>query len=216
MRLSEEEMLERRKEIIEGAFKLFCDKGIEAVKLKEIGQAVNIGEATIYRYFGNKENLVLEAFIMLWDMIMDNVYKHVMENPDYDSLSGFDQIKAWIDAFCYLYLDARDYVLFSYEAKVYLVRHNVKLNRQYQDALMHVWREVCVAALDKGQKDGSIPANRSSEDLFFAIWGSVRGYVAKIVIYDKLYEEGSPWESRYHIMRDGILCALSSGWEVNK
>lgn len=212
MRLTEAEMQERRKTMIQTAFRLFCDRGIENVSLSEIAKTAKVGENTLYRYFENKEKLVLEAFVKLWDTIMHDVEQTVEEVPNYDALSGYGQIRAWLEGFRHLYQNDKEFVLFSYEAKLYLLRHHIKLDRFQQDMLMQAFHGPCLAALEKGKADGSIPVTESSEDLFYAIWGSIRGYVVKIVIYGELYGDDSPWESRYEAMERGILCALSSGW----
>lgn len=212
MRLTEEDMQKRRENMIKTAFRLFCDQGIENTSMLEIAKKANVAENTLYRYFLNKETLVLEAFIRLWDTIMQNVEQIVESIPNYNRLTGYDQIRAWIDGFCHLYQTDREFVLFSYEAKLYLLRHHIKLDRVQQDTLMHSFRGPCLSALDRGKADGSIPTEEDSEDLFYAIWGAIRGYVVKIVIYDELYGEDSPWECRYKTMERGILSALSSGW----
>lgn len=212
MRLTEEEMQRRRETIIDTAFRLFSDYGIERVSLSKIAKTARVSENTIYRYFANKESLVLEAFVMLWDTIMQSVEQAVESIPNYDAMSGYGQVRVWIEGFRHLYQINQQFVLFSYEAKLYLLRQNIKLDKFHQDALMQSFRGPCLAALDKGKKDGSIPVKEDSEDLFYAIWGSIRGYVVKIVIYGELYGEDSPWESRYQVMENGILSALSSGW----
>lgn len=194
------------------AFRLFCDRGIENVPMLEVAKKSQVGENTLYRYFGNKEQLVLEAFIKMWDSNMQNVEQIVEGVSNYDALTGYAQMRVWIEGFRYLYQVNKEFVLFSYEAKLYLLRQNIKLDRFQQDTLMQSYRGPCLAALEKGKKDGSIPTKENSEDLFYAIWGSIRGYVVKIVIYGELYGEDSPWESRYKVMEKGILSALSSGW----
>lgn len=215
MRLTEEDMQRRREVIIHNAFRMFCERGIDAVRLSEIAKKSRVSENTIYRYFENKETLVREAFIKLWGTIMSGVEENVENTLNYTQLSGLEQMRAWIEGFRHIYLFDKDFVLFSYEAKLYLLRHQVRLDKYQQDILMRTIRGPCLAALDKGKGDGSIPAIADSEDLFYAIWGAIRGYVAKIVIYDQLYGEDSPWESRYNTMEQGILCALSAGWKLS-
>lgn len=215
MRLTEEDMQRRREIIIYNAFQMFSQWGIEAVKLRDIAKQSRVSENTIYRYFENKENLVREAFIMLWGTIMSGVEENVENTVNYYGLSGFEQIRAWIEGFRTLYLVNKEIVLFSYEAKLYLLRHKIKLDKYQQDILMRTIRGPCLEALDKGKEDGSIPTVIDSQDLFYAIWGSVRGYVAKIVIYGELYGEDSPWESRYETMMEGLLSALSAGWKLS-
>lgn len=194
------------------AFHLFCQRGIEDVPLVEVARTAHVGETTIYRYFENKANLVLEAFIKLWDAIMGRLKQEVEETKDYPLLTGLQQMQVWLEAFRQLYLKNSDFVLFSYEAKLYLLRHGVRLNKSQQDVLMHAIKLPCLSALEKGMVDGTIPVNRDSEDIFYAVWGTVRGFIVKIVIYGHLCGEDSPWENRYQTMVDGILSALASGW----
>lgn len=212
MRLTKSEMQQRRETIILTAFHLFCKRGIDNVTLLEIAQTAKVGETTVYRYFENKTVLVLQAFVKLWDMIMKQVEDSVEDTPNYSEMSGYDQIAVWLDAFRQLYQYNEDFILFSYEAKLYLLRHKVILSRNYQDTLMQSVKEPCIAAFEKGRLDGSIPIKENSEDIFYAVWGTVRGYIVKIVIYDKLFHEGSPWKSRYSVMVKGVLSALRSGW----
>lgn len=212
MKLTEHEMKERRKTIIDTAFRLFCERGIEDVPLAEIAKEAKVGETTIYRYFDNKTTLVLEAFVILWDMIMSKVEQTVENTENYQLLTGFEQMAVWLDSFRQLYINNSDFILFSYEAKLYLLRHKIKLNRFQQDTLMQSIKGPCLAALEKGRKDGSIPVKQELEDIFYAVWGSIRGYIVKIAIYNELYGEDSPWESRYKIVEEGILTALKDGW----
>lgn len=214
MKLSQTEMQERRKTIVITAFRLFCLRGIDDVSLIEIAKEAGVGETTIYRYFENKTTLVTEAFIKLWDMIMGQIESAAQNYSGYDSLSGYDQISVWLDAFRQLYQNNSDFILFSYEAKLYLLRHKVLLDSFQQDSLMHFIKPPCLAALEKGKADGSIPIKENSEDIFYAMWGAIRGYIVKIVIYDVLYGEDSPWESRYPVIKKGILSSLKSGWDA--
>lgn len=213
MRISEGEMQVRRKRFIKVAFKLFCKHGIAQVSMEQIAKAAKIGENTIYRYFDNKETLVQEAFFRLWDAIMQKVERGAEGVADYDTLTGYEQVCVWIETFRRLYEENRDFIVFSYEAKLYLLRRNIKLDGVQQDVLMHSFREPCIAALEKGKADGSIAATADSEDMFYALWGSIRGYIVKIVIYGQLFGEESPWESRYDVLERGVLCSLHYGCE---
>lgn len=214
MKLTEAEIKRRRENIIMTAFHLFCERGIVDVTLLEIARASHVGETTMYRYFGTKTQLVLEAFVMLWDSIMSSVQESVENQEAYHALTGYEQISVWLDAFRQLYQNHADFILFSYEAKLYLLRNHINLNQSQQDVLMHAIKEPCIAALYKGMEDGTIPITDPPEDVFFALWGAVRGYIVKIVVYDALYGENSPWESRYTIMENGVLAALRAGWRV--
>lgn len=206
MRLTEKEMQQRREMIIMTAFRLFCSEGIEHVTIARIARESKVGETTVYRYFANKTELVLQTFLRVWDMIMTQVERTVESVAEYSDMSGYRQIETWLRAFQVLYSpSSEDFVLFSYEAKLYLVRQKVKLDLYCQDLLMHAVKGPCIAAFEKGKLDGSISSQLTGEDFFYTAWGAVRGYIVKIVIYGKLYGEDSPWKSRYLILTQSIL-----------
>ena len=213
MKITSQEKEQRKERIIQTAFQLFCEKGIEQVSLSDVAKQAKVGEASIYRYFKTKVQLVFYTLDFLWKEISATLEEGLEEIENFDLLTGYEQFKARIGCYKKLYTNNADYVLFSYEAKLYLRRNHVQLKKEEYDIMMVEMRERCMAALNKGKLDGSIPVEKDTEDLFYAIWGSVRGYIVKIVVYDTLFEGGGPWEQRYDVMEQGILCALKSGWK---
>ena len=212
MRLTEEDMKQRRNFIIENAYLLFSAKGIQTVNIREIAKASKVSENTIYRYFDNKEKLVLETLVYIWNHIMTEIEAEVIATDGYLSKNGFEQLKVWIQQLKKLYVQKKEFVLFSFEAKIHLLRHQEKLDAQHQNVMLARVHHGLIVAIDKGKTDGSIPTKENSEDIFYAIWGTLRGYIAKIVIYGELEDEDSPWEKRYDVVETGILCALKNGW----
>lgn len=216
MKITEEEIKKRKELIIETAFHLFCEKGIEKVTMSEIAKAAHVGDATIYRYFTNKPILVYNTLNVLWRKVGYTLEQQARETINYDSMTGIEQIYVQLENCQRLYLENSDYILFSYESKLYLVRNNINLTKEEYDGLMEAIKDPCVAALEKGKIDQTIPTTRKSEDLFFAIWGTIRGYIVKIVLYRSLCKDISIWESRYPLVVDGILSSLRTGWKSPK
>lgn len=214
MKITEEEKLVRKQRIEDTAFRMFCKRGIEQVRLSDIAKEANVGETTIYRYYTNKVQLVFNTLSILWKRIGMSLEESAEATENYEEMTGFDQLRIRLEGCKKLYLDNSDYVLFSYEAKLYLQRNGIQLTLEQYDRLMYEIKEPCISALNKGKLDGSISAKKDSEDLFYVIWGAVRGYVVKIVIYKALCEGGGPWESRYDLLEEGILCALKCGWDI--
>ena len=120
MRLTEAEIQERRKNIILVAFHLFCERGIEDVTLSEISHKAKVGEATVYRYFESKALLTLETFEKLWELLTEHANQEIKNVPGYWSMTGLEQVKIWLDSFWTFFLNKSDYILFSYEAVLYL------------------------------------------------------------------------------------------------
>jgi len=53
---------ETRQRIIEGALRLFADKGVDATSIRDIAASAAITEPAIYRHFKSKDDLVWEIF----------------------------------------------------------------------------------------------------------------------------------------------------------
>ena len=47
--------------ILDEATKLFFEKSITSVTMSDIASEIGVGEATLYRYFGKKQNLVIKV-----------------------------------------------------------------------------------------------------------------------------------------------------------
>ena len=71
----------RRASILQGAEKVFCEKGYHKATTKLVAKAAGVGEGTIYNYFGNKHDLVLA---LLEEMLMEPIKKIIIENPPQD------------------------------------------------------------------------------------------------------------------------------------
>ena len=52
-------MAANREDMMAEGFRLFSERGIEAVGMQEVADACHLGIATLYRYFRNKPELVL-------------------------------------------------------------------------------------------------------------------------------------------------------------
>ena len=58
----------RRNHILDRAIKLFCAHSIAEVKIKDVAEECNIGEATFYRYFSKRSSLVVACALKLSEM----------------------------------------------------------------------------------------------------------------------------------------------------
>ncbi|MGY8781818.1 MAG: TetR/AcrR family transcriptional regulator [Fidelibacterota bacterium] len=76
MSISERQLEERqmRKDrILEGALKVFKEKGLEGAKMDEIANSAGFGKATLYYYFKSKEDvfsaILNEGWIKIWESL---------------------------------------------------------------------------------------------------------------------------------------------------
>ncbi len=64
----ERRIARRRADILEAAMRVFAEKGIRQATTKEIAEAADIAEGTIYNYFANKDELVAAMLMQMGDI----------------------------------------------------------------------------------------------------------------------------------------------------
>lgn len=75
--------------VLENIKKLMLVKGIDTLSISDIAKEVNVGEATIYRYFTSKLNLVIQVGISLWKDIYLQLKTREKKSTGYLSVVGF-------------------------------------------------------------------------------------------------------------------------------
>ncbi|AUG57901.1 MAG TPA: TetR/AcrR family transcriptional regulator [Ruminiclostridium sp.] len=85
---------EKMKCIIDAAFELFNDYGINNVKITDIAKRANVSKVTIYNYFESKEGLVRQVFFCFADKQLEKVKKLVDSKLTFkEKLEEFYNIK---------------------------------------------------------------------------------------------------------------------------
>ena len=69
---------EKRKRIITSAVKIFGEKGFQNATIAEIARDAGIGDATIYEYFKNKEDMLLKIPVEITKELIPQINEHMM------------------------------------------------------------------------------------------------------------------------------------------
>ncbi len=72
-KVSPEYMLERRREILEAATKVFSKKGFHAATLDDVAAEAEVSKGSIYIHFDSKEAMI-DGLSELWQTIDDEVF----------------------------------------------------------------------------------------------------------------------------------------------
>ena len=86
-----------REKLIDVSKKLFLKNSIASVTIQDIAVKANIGEATVYRYFKKKINLVVACATSMSEEVTKD-YFIVNEND-----TGFEAIKRFYEIYSYVY-----------------------------------------------------------------------------------------------------------------
>lgn len=209
MKISESELAARKNRIVHRAFELFCEKGIDRVTMEEIARAAEVSVISVYRYFNTKAELLLITQRMLWKEVIQSVSDYIVKADDYDSKTGFEQIRSLINGFEDLYQKHREYLLFAAYYKLYLARERLRLRGSEYAEMLSPVRDMFLAALRRGMADGSLTIKGDPEDIFYCVWGILRGYVEEMTVYDKMLDGENAWTARFPYMRTMILNELN-------
>ncbi len=136
----------KREYIVESAKKLFLANSISEITIKDISIVCGLGEATIYRYFVNKENLVVAVSL--------SIQKEILGSPlDESNKNGLKQIRSFFELFKDIFVSHKNYYKFISEFDT-LYLNNIK-NKEYSLGLDGFY-ELFIKAYESGLKDESV------------------------------------------------------------
>lgn len=142
----------KRDYIVESAKKLFLSSSISEITIKDISSVSGIGEATIYRYFKNKENLVIAVSL--------SIQHDILKVQFLDESTGLEQIQNFFNLFKNIFLENKNYFKFIAEFDtVYLNNIKKQENKEYSLGLDEFY-EIFMKAYYKGLSDKSIKENK--------------------------------------------------------
>ena len=100
--------------IVEEALKLFLAKSIDEVTMSEIAKEVEIGDATLYRYFTKKQNIIVLSAIKLSKRVLDNYFT-------FDGLEDIEILRKFYSNFLNIFIEHREFYSFINEFDAYII-----------------------------------------------------------------------------------------------
>ncbi len=161
-----------RNHIIDTARILFLKNNINEVLISDVAKEAGVGEATIYRYFSKKQNLILEVAIKEWNDISEDF--NII-----DDTTGFNQIKIFYNLFLDIYKANKRFYSFIDELDSFiLVDKNINKS-EYQKALNNVFIRF-IEIYQKGIKDKSINEIDNIKLFYYATTHSLLSLAKKL------------------------------------
>lgn len=162
------EMAEKRALLLETAFNLFAENSIEAVNIAEIANAANIGVATVYRYFGVKQKLVIELGALKWRSFANEV-EVLFEAANGRNMTAYQELAFYFD--CYIELYQRHPKLLTFNSNFdQYIRHEHILPeelREYYDSVEHFAQKFSLLYA-KNANDHTLRPDITEQELFLS------------------------------------------------
>ena len=150
----------KRKFLIETATGLFLEHGIENITIEDIAKAANVGEMTIYRYFGKKQAIVCEAVMTLQNSVSQDFFKMDL------GVTGYEKLAIFYNSYLDVFKTRPNYFRFIREFDLLMIKEDDKNLEAYEDALAY-FKNAYMRAYELGLKDQSVRVLSDLELFYF-------------------------------------------------
>lgn len=144
--------------IIDEACKLFLEKSISGVTMSDIAKEVGVGDATMYRYFGTKQNIVMAVAVKL----AKEVYEEYFANSS--KKTGYERIKDFFYRYLEIFVKHNSYFSFIREFDAFILTE-AKEKFDYESEI-DLYKDRFFEAYKLGLEDGSI-SRLDNPELFY-------------------------------------------------
>lgn len=161
--------------LVDMATDLFMSRSIQDVTIKDIAVSAQVGEATIYRYFGKKQALVLQAAMKLQSIVSSDYFK--LE----DNMNGYQKLEAFYLSYLNIFDNHRDFYKFLSEFDTYMSVENNDAMDPYEEAIDQ-YKSAFMNAYQQGLKDGSVKKQKDIELLYFSTTHAILELCKKLAL----------------------------------
>lgn len=162
--------------------KLFLSKSINEVTIKDIANHIGVGEATIYRHFETKYNIVLGVARYLQTKILSEYYNVS------DCKTGFDKISKFYYSFLDVYKDNPRFYKFINEFDAFILLNKNENIESYEEGI-DKFKDIFIECYELGLKDKTIKKLDNVENFYFATTHALMGLCKKLADRDIISQD---------------------------
>ena len=146
--------------LVDIATDLFMCRSVQEVTIHDIAVSAQVGEATIYRYFGNKQNLVIQAAMKIQNIVSADFFKLD------EGKNGFEKMAIFYQSYLNIYNKHPNFYKFLEEFDSFISSDNTDTNSY--EAVIDQYKAFYMDAYLEGLKDGSIKKQNDIESFYFS------------------------------------------------
>ena len=190
--------------LIDIATDLFICRSIQEVTIKDIAISAQVGEATIYRYFGKKQTLVVESAMKLQKEVDAESFKLD------EGKNGFEKLKIFYLSYLQIFDSHPEFFKFINEFDAYMAGEQVDELDTYE-SVVGQYKTTFMHAYELGIKDGSVKAQNNVEMFYYSTTHALLELCKKLSIQKAVLNQDNTVEKREQIncLINIILSALN-------
>ena len=147
--------------LVDMATDLFMTRSISEVTIKDIAVAAQVGEATIYRYFGSKQNIVVQSAMKIQGIVSTDFFKLEKGN------TGFDKLKVFYESYYEIFIKHPNFYKFLNEFDAFVSVEDSSIINPYESAI-DAYKNFYMDAYQLGLKDGTVKKQDNIEMFYFS------------------------------------------------
>ena len=179
--------------IIDVAKELFLTRSLSLVTIKDIAEAAGVGEMTVYRYFGKKQNIVLAVVLKLQEEVAKK-YFNLEEGK-----TGFDKISIFYNSYLNIFNESPKHFEFIREFDSYMLEEaGDSFLGEYENEV-DKFKDAFIYSYNLGLQDGSIKELEDIEMFYFATTHSLLELCKKLSVKSGLLSQDNKIEKSKEI-----------------
>lgn len=151
----------KRNFVIDAATKLFLERSVSSVTIKDIAKASGLGEATVYRYFSGRGELIIACAMKLSGQVEQIFIDHQ------NMRDGYCRIARFYEAYLKIYTESPELYRFLQGFDAYCIGEGVDSLEEYSDILDR-FRDAFISAYSDGLSDGTVKETDDIETFYYS------------------------------------------------
>ena len=161
--------------LVDMATDLFMSRSIQEVTIRDIAVSAQVGEATIYRYFGKKQELVVQAAMKLQGIVSKDYFRLD------EKANGYQKLEAFYLSYLKIFDQHRDFYKFLSEFDSYMSVENKDVLNPYENAIDQ-YKSAFMKAYQEGLIDGSLREQENIDLFYFSTTHSILELCKKLAL----------------------------------
>lgn len=191
--------------LVDMATDLFMVRSIGEVTIKDIAVAAQVGEATIYRYFGSKTNIVIQSAMKIQGVVSTDFFN--LEKGK----NGFDKLKVFYESYYEIFVKHPNFYKFLNEFDAFVSVEDSSIINPYESAI-DSYKNFYMDAYQLGLKDGTVKKQDDIEIFYFSTTHALLELAKKLAFKKAVLKQDNRIEknSELQCLIDIILKSLNN------
>ena len=201
---------QRYERAVSACAELFLIRGIDNVKMTDIADISGVGVATLYRNFGTKTGIAIEAMTFLWNDLND-LFSGIFDSEPFISQTGIKQLSDLLGMFRVMYTAHKSFLRLLGEFDRLVLHENIPKEElvEYEKSIINFF-PVFEKSYKTGVADGTV---RSDIDpgLFYLTYAHALMELCKKFISGEILpnDDFTHAENEIQLLIDGGIRYLS-------